>query len=379
MVLPITGPFSQEVLGDRHVNSGGFPHYWYRKGRTWSRQKRPYNLPLSYGATTHKILSHASNQAITYSTYADLAWPQDSSNGTAAYNKCYEKFKGALGDKAELSISLAERTQAMNMIASRFLQMARFTKELKRFRFAAAAQILGLNYESASTTKRKRSDPIRWLDRPKRFPGRPIVYENKLRRNSKAFGDNYLEFHFGWSPLIGDIGSAVNVLQGGVPPIVVRASASVSRSWSTYNAPSNMTKKFVNKTTYRMQAEVVINNPNLHLANQLGFVNPALVAFELISFSFLLDWVANISQFLSSFTDFWGLTFTNPQRTEFAVQSEDSKRNYTGGFVNFTGTSTYMVRTIGSFPGPVLRFRQPYQLSARRGLAAVSLLLQRLK
>lgn len=381
MTLPITGPFTEVVNGERRVTTLGFIHYWSQRSRTWRRQRKPYNLPLAYTLQHRRILTHLSNPVFAYSQYSDLISGSDSISRDVAYNKAYDRFRAkVVNDNAQLGESLGERKKAVSMISDRALQLARFAKEMKRFRFQAAAEILGMQYERADGTKPKprKGTKLRWRKTP--YKGAlPILKESNLRRNAKAFGSNFLEAHLGWEPLIGDIHSAGKILQGGVPPVRVTTSASFERKWQTYSSGANQTVNYRCKTSVRISASMFVSNPNLHLMDQLGLVNPASIAWELMPFSMLFDWVGNMGTFLRSFTDFWGVTLIDPFWTELGVNAQSSSRTAGVEFTRYTGVSTYMNRTVGSIPGPTLRIRQPYVVSPVRGLTAISLLLQRLK
>ncbi len=64
-----------------------------------------------------------------------------------------------------------------------------------------------------------------------------------------------------------------------------------------------------------MGCEVTISNPNLYLANNLGLANPAIVVWELIPFSFVVDWFVTVGQFLENGSAWLGLTVTKPYTT----------------------------------------------------------------
>ena len=53
---------------------------------------------------------------------------------------------------------------------------------------------------------------------------------------------------------------------------------------------------------------MVITNPNLLLANRLGLVNPLSVAWELVPFSFVVDWFSGVGNVLDGYTDLLGLS-----------------------------------------------------------------------
>lgn len=256
---------------------------------------------------------------------------------------------------------LAQRQEALSMIEKRGRALAHFALQLRRGNFRLAAFALG-------------------LDRPP--PG--------LKKKGKAFADNFLEFHFGWSPLIGDMHAAIDVLQGGVPPTRITASArSVQEGKSNTSTLSNPIyyNRWTDDCVWKIGSDALVTNPNLFLANQLGLVNPAAVVWDAIPFSFVLGWFVNVSSFLESFTDTWGISLTNSYVTCHTTRDATEKevqKNWPSanayGTINFSAYNYVRTqRSPGSAPGPALRIKEPWILSPSRGLTAISLLLQRLK
>lgn len=368
MVAPVAGPFTRSQSGFGPPTSSGFKPQWLSRNVTWYRQKRPYNLPLSYRAridrVTKSVIDDPGYVTVSQSPYIPLA--SAPSDRAAAYNAAYAKFKGGLSDSASLSVSLAERRQAMGMITARSIQLLRFSRKLRKLDFVGAAKELNLS---------------------------PSQVPKGLRRKAKAFSNNYLEFHFGWSPLVNDVGNAVGVLQGGVPPSRVSGRGSVTSKRTIYTKPPPPGKDKPGwewtdsdyKTECKIVAYVVVDDPNLWLANQLGFVNPATVAWELVPYSFVVDWFVNVSDFLSGYTDMLGLSIsrasTTYARNGVFYNSHGSYYSpYKRWFTYQKGwQNTEIERSSGIGPGPSLRVRQPWRVSPRRGLAAISLLIQQLR
>lgn len=366
MTLPITGPYSRTVSRpEMFITISGY------------RQRKPYNLPLAY-SNDQKLLVERYAQNIGHLTETDppangavgsgtqpytqrLGWYFGDAVRTYAVDSARSRFVSQMrGEAAELAVALAERKQAVSMMASRATQMYSFVRALRKFRFAEAAKILGVTSE-----RRKRLN---------------------LRRESKAFANNYLEFHFGWSPLISDIGNVVNLLQGEIAPLQIvgrgRYSA-VNRVSTTSGWPYYNTDLYTHdlKAKSVVQAQVEITNPNLYLANKLGFTNPATVAWELVPFSFVVDWFVNVSDFLEQFSEFHGLTVKNAFYTAhvndlYYHRETYPSAPYPGGQAHsctMKGVSTR--RTLG-IPSVSLGVRRPWTFSVRRGLAAISLLIQ---
>lgn len=134
---------------------------------------------------------------------------------------------------------------------------------------------------------------------------------------------------------------------------------------------------------FTILARVEVADPNARLASQLGFVNPAVVAWELVPFSFVVDWFVNVGDVLSSYTDFLGFKFLESSVTSFNkdrvttyYQSIDYGKPV--GVVRKSGEfeAVNVKRQVGPIPGPSLAVKPPWVLSSRRGLAAISLLIQ---
>jgi hypothetical protein len=354
MVAPVTGPFSKLVTALMPPN-GGYRPVWLHDSKTWYRQRRPYNLPLSF-SRERKLISCV-NTAREY--YQSKAYETRYGNANAksnAHNEAYTRFIAKIKpDQAELGAALGERKSALEMIAKRGLQFTSFLRAVKRFRFGDAAKALGLSRAQV----------------PK-----------GLRAKGRAFSSNVLEYSFGWAPLVGDIGNAVETLQKGVPPSLVRGRATERFAESFVGLEGVNTKTHTIRQTIGVQygAKVLVSNPNLFLANQLGFVNPVAVVWELIPFSFLVDYVVNVSDFLNSFTDLWGVSLIDQYATE--VISVHSDETLFGPTVTpprlWTGDTRIVNRWPGAFLPPGLRIQQ-WSLSPQRATTSIALLLQQLR
>jgi hypothetical protein len=129
-------------------------------------------------------------------------------------------------------------------------------------------------------------------------------------------------------------------------------------------------------------AEIFVSNPNLYLANKLGFVNPGVIAWELVPFSFVIDWFVPVGNFLSQWTDFVGLTLQKAYTTKTAY-TEDRDRYLLLIPPGVRDDKNYklwyqMRRDLGISSYKLGRNRVT-GLSPVRGITAVSLLLQKLR
>lgn len=347
MVAPITGPFTFESQTNKIPGVNAWRRQFWQQGY---KQAKPFDLPLAYWVMTTNANSLTDFGGGIPQTSEVNAWM------TPAYNRAYSKWKDALAQGSSLALMYAERREALEMMSNRLVSLWRFTRALRKFDFAQASYELGLE--------------------------RGYWKNLNVRREAKRFGSNYLEFHFGWSPLVSDIGAAIDVLQGPVPvgKVVGRGSSRFDeRVVNNFNSNHRLTTYKSGNIDVRCEAEVWVSNPNLWLANQLGLVNPALVAWELVPFSFVVDWFVNVGDFLSGFSDTWGLTVTKQSHSyRLGYKKRTVEVYYTNTYTNSWDHDQFR-RIPGTLPGPTLAVRPPWVLSPRRGLAAISLLLIQLK
>lgn len=364
---PVTGPYSRTI---EFSQAGWYGNpIFFRRSNTWYRQRKPYDAPLPYSSELYKIDSVIDpGNPRNYS--AAPSW--DLHKLGEAYNKAYSKFKESVGDEANWAVNLAEYRQSMGMILNRVIQLTRFARAVNRFDFKSASRHLGLDH-----------------------------IPRGVKAKSKALANNWLEYHFGWEPLVKDIGSSVDLLQSPPKRRKIKGSAQVpiKDHSKVYSGDWWHRHDLDGHAGVTIRAEVEISNPNLFLANQMGFTNPLVIAWELVPFSFVVDWFVNVGDVLSSFTDFLGVSFTNLHWSEIQVASVvdewwrppfsytdlDEHGNpvvhHIAGYVyaGYTGHSVLTVRHVGGLPSPTFSVRPFKGVSPVRGATAISLLLQQMR
>jgi len=403
--ITVAPAVSQQTLSPFMNYNGGLRGFWFQ--RTGYRQAKPYNLPLNFRFQSRKIHSFATNEPGNWGSGCDSVL-YELTPDPRVYNKAYDKFKENLGNAASLAVTLAERKQAVEMIAKRATQLIAFSRALKKLNFLEASRILGVTAPPNQRVRYKkgRRQPFTyavWRDdnsgtveqRARNFylkkhrgrkPPVKVSKERGLIREDthRAFANNYLEFHFGWSPLLSDIGNALDILTQGIPNYLVRGKASLTSS-STFIVGSGPVNKQRHTMTsgWSIRARVEVTDPNTRLASQMGFVNPLTVAWELVPFSFVVDWFVNVGDVLASYSDFLGFKFLESSVTSFnkdrvSTFYESIDYGLPTGIIRKAGSyeGVDVKRQVGPIPGPSLTVRPPWVLSPRRGLAAVSLLIQ---
>jgi hypothetical protein len=343
--------------------------YW--EYRLKSKQAKPYDLPLDYqiarvtvpfarlaGAPySYSGIADAGQNKGDFIVFSDGRCPCVRTDFDNAVNSVRAKLVGALDEEAMLAVNYAERAQAASMMLARLNQLQRFGRYLRAGRILDAVQALGL-------------DPNRPLRPPKK---------QKRWRRSKDVANAWLEYHFGWSPLVHDIYNAIHVLQNPIPggTITVRGPRiSLDNNWSTSSGGAVTTREISGWVFGKAGVTLAITNPNAYLANRLGLVNPAAVVWELVPFSFVVDWFVNVSDFINQYSDFVGLTLKDPWYQTTSLQT--STHMYRKGpfdKMDVTRSGFFSTRALG-MPGVTLRVRPLKRLSLARAATAVSLLVQ---
>lgn len=314
------------------------------------RQAKPFNLILPYSRRVG--IGSASGSPylpIHASISLDLADTFMSEQRTHVLNRAYDEFKNQMGSTASLGVTIAQFDQASSMIAGRAGQMRQFISALRRADIPGAARAL------------KAPLPPQTRKRMEKYS------------RSKSLSSQILEWNFGWVPTVSDIYKSCEILTSEPVFKKVRARASkdvTSENLSTLPSASNQRIRLLVRG--EIGANLRVENPNLRLLNQLGLANPLTFAYELIPWSFLLGWVSNVEQVLSSYTDFLGVGVTDAYTTV-------SFRGVHSSFWNPPSNTATSCSVIGvdRSPGlykPVFHFK-PLRFSPTRAANAISLLL----
>lgn len=218
----------------------------------------------------------------------------------AARNRARTKVITKLRQEQSSSIgaALGEWKQSFAMIAARLKDLLAAYTALKRRDLRGAVQALSC------------PPPRSWRG-------------GQFRHLTGKTADLWLEWHFGWSPMLGDIYNAMKALSSQLPQLQ-RITASARSVWdiglteSQRSGPHDWVE--ISGTIYmisRISGYARLINPSLGLVDQLGLVNPFGVAWELVPFSFLVDHVAGIGSFIDSFTDTIAWEFSDISVTDY--------------------------------------------------------------
>lgn len=203
----------------------------------------------------------------------------------AAYRK--------LGDgRFNAALNIAEFGQAASMVAKRARQLAEAAACMARGDARGLHRALGLPAPSRS----ERAD----LNRP----------------SQDRLADNWLEYNYGWKPLVQDAYNAVESYQKGMT-----GKGTLIRTAQHYGAPppprrppgydprwnkDPAKRRHGGRSSARFSGTVT--NPRARTLQELGFLNPASLAWEKLPYSFVVDWFLPIGDLLAGLTAGAGLS-----------------------------------------------------------------------
>jgi len=207
--------------------------------------------------------------------------------------------------KVNLVQMFAERAQTAELFAQTAKRIASCMHALRSGDFLRAARDLGLPGLSQRTLKRM----------------------NKRRRNGTADGlaNNWLELQYGWQPLLQDCyGSAELIAQKQVREIFARTNAksTLKRDRQWYDpAILQPTQKIFRSDNVQFTVKYGVvygtTDDGIKTMSQIGLLNPATIAWELMPWSFVVDWFIPFGNYVNSWDSTVGLQFKKGFKTTF--------------------------------------------------------------
>lgn len=145
-----------------------------------------------------------------------------------------------------------------------------------------------------------------------------------LRREGlvTAAASRYLEYVYGLRPLMQDVYAGGELLKGtATSPLLLKAVGNAQRqkqrgaksNWkiASYSRIDRRSHTESSKTKCTLWARADPNYSGLRALNQLGLANPASLAWDLVSYSFVVDWFVPVGPVLSALTAPMGLLFVD--------------------------------------------------------------------
>lgn len=384
MVLPI-----KQKPGSHQVWKQLAPNTWYNravlidsKGTQYS-QSTPVDRPLPY--KRQYIYEVKAEKFPSGAEIPDVAFEPgfSSSDDSLAYSRAYAKFVSSLKPStAELGINLAQARLTHKLLVDTyqgFMMMQKMSSIVGTLdRFAVEVRLAG-----SATSRGKRQF---YRHRAARILGCRPTSDREVRRRMDGqllrhgitgFSAEYLAFHYGWSPLIKDLYSLAEILSKGTKKPAgefFQASGSAYGHKVVRDGSSRTQYKY--KVAYKIGAIANTTSDILFVANILGLANPATVAWDVVKFSFVVDWFGNFSQIISAPTDFVGIALSNGYRTRYITWETDRLVLSKEGEGYHQVVAGYDITRTTDHPIPIPSFygKIPFGRDWRKAVAQISLL-----
>lgn len=174
-----------------------------------------------------------------------------------------------------LAVAFAERNKTARMVTKTSLQCVRALRLLRRGNFWGAGRELGIR------------------------PGRP---------RGISVTERWLELQYGWKPLLQDVYGSVDALarRRGEDWIVTAKAAKSERIHSYFKGsssgldPNHGYGHALGTRGCFVRIDAIPTNDLLQVMSSFGITNPALLAWELTPYSFVVDWLLPVGDYLES-------------------------------------------------------------------------------
>lgn len=302
-----------------------------------------------------------------------------------ALAKCLSRSKGM---KVNLAQMYGERRQTVGLVINSLNRLVNLAGALKKGNIAAARRLI--NGTPGKDTVKSVSV---WNRNGTHVIGKRFVHTRKGKTAGlppgKTFANLWLEYQYGWRPLLSDIyGSCEEIADTFYAPKMLRISATSREDIDQKdNVDMSIPHERVSRTI-RNRSHVVFmfSEPTewTNVLSRTGLSNPAHLAWELMPYSFVIDWIVPVGDYLSNLDATVGLNFvkgstTTRQTIELTSRIVSHKSTYlvhtkSGSVVTrMRDTKSRRVYTsVPSVPRPTVK----PSMGVERGLSALSLLTQ---
>lgn len=235
--------------------------------------------------------------------------------------------------KANFGAMLGESRSTLKHLAKTSLTVLRAYRALRRGRIKQFLGLLGINKNTVLT--------------------------------GKLAADKWLETQYAWKPLLSDIYDTSKVLSEGVKrnSQIVSASRTI-KDGAAYKSGAAHGSVSVG---YRCSLYYKVSNSSIDALSRLGLINPLEVAWELVPFSFVIDWFIPVGTLLEAYSSTMGMTFIDGHiSTKASIDARYEVNNPLGGYYLDEGRFTFVWGYFGfkritvSSAAPLPYFKSPF-------------------
>lgn len=242
--------------------------------------------------------------------------------------------------KVDLGTAFAERRQTAELVGDTAFRIARSALALRKGDWRRSLSYLGV------------------------IPKKGKRYHRSQRPKGSSFPRKWLELQYGWKPLLSDVHGALSALENRDRSdwrVTSKGGANKKVVYPTYTKSENAfytdTVCFEERRCY-VRIDAIPSNDSLASLSSVGVTNPLNVAWELVPFSFVVDWFVPVGSYLQSLDALTGyddvhVSTTHTRRTRWDTSCRFREAGFKGVFTECYKEDFSLERSVGtSVPFP---------------------------
>lgn len=284
------------------------PDYWELKRKKKKLPVNNYHSEQRSSIATPLVASELYwpflyEYAYSAATFADSLWPISFGNRVTdeAAFLARTRLHRKINDKSfNAGVCFAERKQTAELIGSTVQRISRAALALRKGNLTKMYAELGMSSRRAPTKAEL-----------KRVLNTPV---------EKRLSQHWLEYTFGWTPLLSDVENAAKLLArhvvGDIFHEEVTVSAKSQAAWKTVQTNVNVQADNVKRWSHDQQcrfkyaARYRLDSYARAALSSTGITNPATVLWEILPYSFVFDWLIPVNTYLEGLMAFDGFELT---------------------------------------------------------------------
>lgn len=256
-------------------------------------------------------------------------------------------------NKAELGAAIAEARQTGEMLATRGVQLYNALRDVKHGRWA----------------KLRREG---------------FGIKNRIKNGEPIVSNAILEYNFGWKPLMGDIYGVHELLKQNLTNLpMVHGFKFAHETFDAKPSGTKWTSQGSADGIFGCELWGYLDDNTARLVNQAGLSNPASVIWEVVPWSFVVDWFIPVGNTLNALTAANGLKFAGGYQSVRMEANVTATLKPTGNYEEVSPRTieatafSYRRKKLTAWPRPVFYAKSPF--SSSHILNAAALLGQRIR
>lgn len=212
--------------------------------------------------------------------------------------------------QVEMGVTLGEVGQTASYLAHRGASLWHALMEIKKGRVAKGFKRLDLSRDPRKAV---------WFERT---PRKLHNYRRYNASTSVSAAQAWTESRYALRPLVNDVSAYSNIVNNGLEqPLLITARAKSIENYNVITRRQEVGDVLLDRWSHDYQFIhniKLVARPDyakLSAMRALGLDNRLSIAYELIPFSFMLDWIYPLGDFISTFSGTCGLEFVGAYRS----------------------------------------------------------------